>query len=84
MDLKKDEFGTLAVCAVRYAIGRMTYMPDLVMHILIPRIPEMKTNDLIPIVNACRAPWNTKETTREWASFCAMVEAELAARGVHV
>lgn len=83
MELKKDEFGTLAVCAVRYAIGRMTYMPDLVMHILLPGVPEMATSDLIPIVHACKAPWNTKQTIQEWATFCEIVEAELAARGVH-
>lgn len=34
MNISKDDFQALAVCSVRYAIGRSTYMPSWIASIL--------------------------------------------------
>lgn len=42
-----DEFGTICVCAERYALGRQTYMPTLVQDFIKRHIGELGTNALV-------------------------------------
>ena len=51
--LEKDDFGTLAICAVRYCQGRQTYMPDLVRSIVRPRLKELSDRDLNVMIEDC-------------------------------
>lgn len=51
--LEKDDFGTLAICAVRYCHGRQTYMPDLVRRIVRPRLQELSDKDLNVMIEDC-------------------------------
>ena len=51
--LDKDDFGTLAICAVRYCQGRQTYMPDLVRSIVRPRLKELSDEDLSVMIEDC-------------------------------
>lgn len=47
IDPKRDEdFGALVTCAIRYAIGRRTYMPKLVVDYVKPLVPELDTKTL--------------------------------------
>ena len=39
-----DDFGTLAICAIRYCHGRQTYMPGLVQDIIRPHLKELNDN----------------------------------------
>lgn len=41
-----DNFGATLNCAVRYAIGRRTYMPGLVVGFIKPLVPELSTKTL--------------------------------------
>lgn len=41
-----DEFGTICICAVRYALGRETYMPTLVQNFVKRHINELSTGTL--------------------------------------
>lgn len=41
IDLKDDNFGCILNCAVRYAIGRQTYMPGLVIDFIRPLLPYL-------------------------------------------
>lgn len=41
-----DEFEMILVCAVRYACGRQTYMPSVVIHYITPLIPYLGENTL--------------------------------------
>jgi hypothetical protein len=41
-----DTFETILVCAVRYALGRRTYMPHLVMGYITPLLPELSMRTL--------------------------------------
>ena len=40
-----DDLGTIAICAVRYALGRETYMPGLVQD-FVRRHPEIVTDNV--------------------------------------
>ena len=44
--LYPDEYRTLVTCATRYAIGRMIYMPSLVVGIVKPRLKKLDDNTL--------------------------------------
>ena len=52
-ELDKDDFGALAICAVRYCQGRQTYMPDLVRSIVRPRLKELSDEDLDVMIEDC-------------------------------
>lgn len=51
--LEKDDFGTLAICAIRYCHGRKTYMPDLVRDIIRPHLKELSDKDLTVMIEDC-------------------------------
>lgn len=51
--LEKDDFGTLAICAIRYCHGRQTYMPNLVQGIISPRLKELSDKDLTVMIEDC-------------------------------
>ena len=51
--LKEDDFGTLAICAIRYCHGRMSYMPDLVRNIIRPHLKELSDKDLNVMIEDC-------------------------------
>lgn len=41
IDVSDDDFGTIVTCAVRYSLGRLTYMPSLVQDFVTPLIPHL-------------------------------------------
>lgn len=45
VEINKD-FETILLCAVRYAIGRETYMPSLVIDYITPLLPYLSDNTL--------------------------------------
>ena len=51
--LLNDDFGTLAICAIRYCHGRQTYMPKLVQDIIRPHLHEISDNDLNVMIDDC-------------------------------
>lgn len=44
-------FETILLCAVRYAIGRQTYIPSLVIDYITPLLPYLSDNTLKLIAN---------------------------------
>ena len=46
IDTSDDDFGAVLNCAVRYALGRKTYMPHLVMDFIRPLIPHLSDKTL--------------------------------------
>lgn len=53
IQINNEDFGILAVCAIRYCHGRETYMPGLVRDILLPYIKEISDHDLRVMINDC-------------------------------
>lgn len=53
--LKVDEqdFGTICVCALRYAMGRETYMPSLIRDFIRPLLPKLCDKILSVMLNDC-------------------------------
>lgn len=52
-NITQDNFGILAICAIRYCQGRQSYMPDLVRKIVIPYLPDISDKDLGVMINDC-------------------------------
>lgn len=53
MKITDDDFGALAICAIRYCQGRMSYMPDLIRRIVRGHISEVTDKDLQVMINDC-------------------------------
>lgn len=51
--VSRDDFGTLAICALRYAMGRETYMPDLVRSIVKQHLRDMEQKDIEVMLQDC-------------------------------
>ena len=52
-NITKEDFGTLAICAIRYCHGRQTYMPSLVRNIISPHLPDLDDKDLMVMIEDC-------------------------------
>lgn len=53
IDISQEDFGALAVCAIRYCHGRQTYMPSLVQDICKAHLKEFSDNDIGVMLNDC-------------------------------
>lgn len=51
--LEIDDFGILAICAIRYCHGRQTYMPNLVQGIIRQHLRELSDQDLTVMIDDC-------------------------------
>lgn len=59
--ISEDNFGILAICAIRYCQGRQTYMPDLVRSVVKNHLDEVDDNDLAVMIADCEF--------QEWANL---------------
>lgn len=83
MELDRD-FGTICICAVRYALGRETYMPSLVQQFVIRNLNLIDGYSLAVMVRDVKeAPSYGNETIDKpgWMNFLAVLEKELKDRG---
>lgn len=53
IDISQDNFGTLCIDAIRYCMGRQTYMPDLVRSIVRPLLPKIADRELSVMIEDC-------------------------------
>ena len=53
INVTQENFGTLAICAIRYCQGRQTYMPDLVRSIVTPHLSDISDKDLRVMIEDC-------------------------------
>lgn len=53
IDIERDDFGTLCICALRYCHGRQTYMPLLVQEIVRKYLEEFTDKDICVMVDDC-------------------------------
>lgn len=52
--MSEEQFGILAICALRYCQGRRTYMPSLVQRIVGLHLSELRDKDIDVMVEDCR------------------------------
>ena len=87
IDVYDDNFGAVLNCAVRYAIGRRTYMPSLVVDYITPLIPKLSSKTLwcfdqdIATQKYCGGYGNPITDEPLWMKFHAAVRAERTKRG---
>ena len=86
IEINKD-FETILLCAVRYVIGRQTYIPSLVIDYITPLLPYLSENTLRLIANEI-----TEHDTYEgslgdekidkpyWIDFLQRIEIEMEGR----
>lgn len=86
IDPHDDDFGAICNCAIRYVLGRKTYMPNLVMGFIRPRLSELtdKTlwcfqNDLQERARITR-DFSDEWAGDEWKQFQQLVHEELVRR----
>ena len=48
-----QDFGTVCACALRYAMGRRTYMPSLVRDFVRPLLPQLPRGVILVMLNDC-------------------------------
>lgn len=53
IELTPQDFGTLCICALRYCMGRQTYMPDMVREIVREHLEELSDKDIYVLLNDC-------------------------------
>lgn len=49
-----ENFGLLAICAIRYCQGRQTYMPSMVQDIIKTHIKDITNRDLATLIEDCK------------------------------
>lgn len=87
IDLSDDDFGAVLNCAVRYSIGRQTYMPHLVIDFITPLIPHLNHRTLWcfdqDVTNAkYEGGYGHKEIDEpDWMKFLDAVREERIKRG---
>lgn len=87
IDLQDDDFGAILNCAVRYAIGRQTYMPHLVIGFITPLIPYLNNKTLWCFdQDTTNAKWeggygDPRCDEPKWLTFREAVRAERTRRG---
>lgn len=77
------DLGSVFICAVRYCLGRCTYMPKLVTDFILPYIPYLENRTLrVMIEDIRKAPsYGMECDTATWMLFLGKLEAEADKRG---
>lgn len=86
--INDDEFGCVLNCAVRYSLGRQTYMPHVVINYIKPLLPHLTKRTLFCIerdIREAEARLRTgygdeKIDKPEWLGFLKEVQNELSRR----
>lgn len=82
MELDRD-FGTVCGCAVRYSLGRQTYMPSLVQQFINRNLKQIDSYSLAVMARDIKeAPSYGNKTIDKpgWMNFLAVLEKELKDR----
>lgn len=74
MKLTDESFGALAICSVRYALRRQTYMPSVVCGIVAANVEHLLKGDLDTLIRDIEKPScatvEDRETKKAWGAEC--------------
>lgn len=79
----REDFETIFICAIRYCIGRQTYMPSLIQRQIRPLLPQLDSGTLAVMRNDIQTADNYGDEKIDkpgWIRFLADIEAELENR----
>ncbi len=85
IDLEDDFFGAILNCAVRYSIGRMSYMPGLVIDFIRPLLPYLNNktlNNLERDIRTAGSHGDEKIDKPGWMRFLQQIQEEQRNREV--
>ena len=86
IDIERDDFGTLCICALRYCHGRQTYMPSLVQKIVRKYLEDFADRDIAVMVDDCEflrrnnLYGDEKIDKPNWLAWEKLVKAEMDRR----
>lgn len=86
LDISSEEFGSLVICAIRYCIGRRTYMPHVIIDFVSPLIGSLSSTALNCINRDISQAINTNSLgdeiidTPAWKKFYDKINEELNER----
>lgn len=76
---KNNDFGAILICAVRYCIGRQTYMPELVINFTRPLLSKLDDKTLYVMARHIAETDNLGDAEIDapmWGEFLAEIEKE--------
>lgn len=82
-EYKKEAFGFVLNCAVRYACGRQTYAPSIVMGYIESVLPEITDKELLLMEKYIRERdyyGDEKIDKPDWLDFLDTLQAEIGRR----
>ena len=84
--MTKDDKESIYICAVRYCMGRQTYMPSVVISALKPELKDMSKNALAVMLKDCeeqeqRNLWGSEIIDKPlWIQWKKLLEEEIERR----
>ncbi|WP_417293627.1 hypothetical protein [Dysosmobacter sp.] len=84
IDLADHDFGCLVTCAIRYCLGRCTYMPKLVCDFVFPLLPYLDDQTIGCMERDIReAPFYGMDCDyATWMQFLKQIRAEMERRHI--
>lgn len=81
-----SDLGSILICAVRYCLGRETYMPHLVIGFIVPLIPHLENRVLSVMTRDIReAPsYGMDCDEKAWMDFLCKLCIEAEKRGMKI
>lgn len=76
---QNNDFGAVLICAVRYCIGRQTYMPELVINFTRPLLSKLDDKTLYVMARDIAETDNLGDAEIDapmWTEFLAEIEKE--------
>ena len=83
IDLQDEDFGAVINCAIRYCIGRQTYLPQLVVDYVKPLLPHLSDRTVNVMWNDIRSANSYGDPNIDepmWMGFLEELVAELDRR----
>ena len=84
IDPADEDFGAILICAVRYALGRHSYMPSLVQDFIRPLLPRLSRNTLFVMAQDIRGSSSYGDPYIDkpgWMRFLDEIQKERRERG---
>lgn len=88
-EISREDFGSLCICAIRYCLGRKTYMPSIVQRVVTTNISYLSDMDLHVIYDDIKKhsgplhemdAYGTYEHYKDWQNFLRIVTQEIKNR----
>lgn len=86
IDIEDDDFQAILNCAVRYSLGRQTYMPHLVVNYIKPLLPYLDNRTLYVFKRDIEEAIDDNRTGDPnidkpiWLNFLTLISEELSKR----